>query len=341
MQINASKFNQTQLHPNNRCYLLFGQEPMLLEESLLFIRQNTKERGFNERLRFDIDNHFDWRVLFNELQSQSLFSKQRLLECHLANLAGIDDPLLKLVALANKTPNDIVLVLLTKKISQSQKKSKWFKAVEKQGIIVGHYELKPQELQAWLTKKMQQLDIVPKPELVQILLFYNEGNLLAIWQELQKIKLSYTDKNIDVIDYQTHVEQQSQYAPYHLINAVLLGNVKQTLKIYEVLKHNGIEPLYLINTLNNELNLLSKIAVEAQQFGLEPALKPYRFWAAKATMVKSVLKRNNGTTLQKILLYLGQLERSAKGRGTYNSQTIWHGLLALLLNLSGQKIWIP
>ena len=338
MQTRANELNQTHIHASHRVYLLFGQEIMLIEQSLKFIRRGAKQHHFNERIRFDIDAYFNWNLLLTELQTQSLFSTKRLIECHISSLTNKTE---QLTTLLKSVPDDVILILIINELKPAQKNTKWFKTINKLGVIIGHYELNNQQTLTWLNRRMKLLGLVPNQEMVQILLLHNENNLLALWQELQKLILEYPDGNINIEQYKAHTIQQSHYKPYGLINAALMGNTRQMLKIYYVLKDNNIEILYLINSLINELNTLSTIATNAKESGLAQAISVYHFWGAKETLVKKALHRHTAQNLQKMLLSLGQLERSSKGQGYYNVHSIWHGLLALLLNLSGQKIWIP
>ena len=67
-------------------YLLFGQEPLLVEESVDLIRSAAHEQGFVERTRFTLEAGFDWASLTQSSQSLSLFSQQRLLELRMPSI---------------------------------------------------------------------------------------------------------------------------------------------------------------------------------------------------------------------------------------------------------------
>lgn len=335
MITSATSLNQSHAHKNNRVYLLFGQEHMLIEQSLKFIRYSAKSYKFNERMRFDIGRFFDWYILFRELQTQSLFASKRLIECH---LSYTKDMIKHLPALLEMLDEDVILVLIVDSLTPAQKNSKWFKQIDKKGVIISHYPLKHHETVTWLNYKAKYLNLELSPKVVQSLLHNNEGNLLAMWQELQKLALTYAKGKIQEVDYLAHIEQQSHYQPYHLIDSALSGDVKQMLKIYHQLIEEGVEVLYIINVLLKELNILNKISLKSKTGNLTQIIAEYRFWGNKNQLIHLTLKRHNNNSLQKMLLTIGQLERSSKGQGYYKNQTIWHGLLELLINLSGHKI---
>ena len=80
------KPEQLQNHLANQptsLYFAFGAEILLVEQSLTTIKNNAKERGFNERFRFDIDGNFAWDTIFNLISSPSLFADKRIIECRL------------------------------------------------------------------------------------------------------------------------------------------------------------------------------------------------------------------------------------------------------------------
>ncbi len=331
MQLRSEQLNKS--HLNTNIFLLFGEEILLIEENLALIRQNAKKRGFDDKVRFDVDAHFDLSILYEEWYTESLFSNKRLIECHISSAIGE-----KIMPLINTIPNDIMVVMIVDTLAKMQKNSKWFKAIDKQGLIVSHYLLTSAQMLNWMQHKVKQFGLIVNTQFLQTILFYNEGNLLAVFQELQKLKLAYPDGKVDIKAYYGQIEQQSHYKPYGLIHAALQGDTQKVIKIGQILKINGTEPLYVINILIQEFKLLVRLAINAKRVSFTHALKAERLWHQKEVMVKSVLARYNDRALQNMLLILGRLERSAKGQGELN---VWHALMALLINISGKKLWIP
>lgn len=336
--IGAYYLKPDHLDRDQRRYILFGNEPMLLVESQELIWQTVKSYGFNEKIRFDIDDNFDWSPLIQECQSQPLFTKQRLIQCYISNFTKIRERFSDLIATMS---DDVIIAASIGVVTKAQKNSKWWARLQEQTLVISHYELSPKEVKTWLLAKMKNIGIANEEELVSTLLYHNTGNLLALSQELEKLKLQYPNGKVNIKDYQAHLAQQSKYQPYHLVNAALDGSMEQIIKIYSSLQSSGIEALYLINTINKELKALTKIATNVVQ--AQPDLRGYNFFRNKEKneSLKKALRRHNRASLQKSILQLGRLERSAKGRGVYNTKAVWHGLLVLLLNLAGHKIWNP
>jgi len=66
-------------------YLVSGDEPLLLKETIDEIREFAKNDGFNERIVLDANTGFEWNTLLQEGASLSLFSSRRLIELRLGN----------------------------------------------------------------------------------------------------------------------------------------------------------------------------------------------------------------------------------------------------------------
>ena len=93
------------------CYLLTGNEPLLLQESQDLIRHAAQEQQFTEHYSISLDAHTDWDAIFSICQAMSLFaSRQTLLLIFPENgpTAPIGEQLIKLAALLH---DDILLML--------------------------------------------------------------------------------------------------------------------------------------------------------------------------------------------------------------------------------------
>ncbi len=333
MQISADKLTHNYTE-NNNIYLVYGEETLLVEHSINFIKNNAHKKQFNERLRFDIDNNFNWSDIYQELNSKSLFSNKQIIECYLNINTQNTNNMLEII---ENITDDVIIIFVINNITSAQKKTKWFKTINNSGLIIANYLLKEQQTKNWIINKAKQLKLNIDNKIINSLLFNNEGNLLAIAQELEKLKLAYAKEHIDYDSYCKQIEQQSSYKPFGLVNASLLGDSKKVIKIQQILQENGTEVMHIINILINELKILIKISIDAKKSDTNQIIAKYHFWYEKENAIKKALARNSTAQIQKIIISLGKIERNAKG---YGKQDIWSSLLKLLLNLSGKKIWM-
>lgn len=315
-------------------YFVFGAEILLIEQSLTQIRQAAKTQGFDEKISFDIDANFDWNIIADEIASASLFCPKRIVECRLkSGKIGVKGSK-SLSEIGTKLQKDVLLIISVGKLDKSQQNSKWFKTLEKNGGVIQHWEIKNENLVGWIANHMAGLGLIANKEVSEAIAACTEGNLLAAMQEIQKLKMAYPDGKINAEQYLPQIEQQSHYSVYALVDAALLGNYQQTLKIYTRLSGYNTTPIFLSSYLYKELKNIIKMSIELQKRQpIATILQNHFVWNSRKEAIGSVLKRHSYQRLQKMLLLLGRIDRSIKGMDNL------HGLdelRTLLLTLSGQ-----
>jgi len=259
------KPEQLQNHLSNQpasLYFAFGAEILLVEQSLTTIKNNAKERGFNERFRFDIDGNFAWDAIFNLISSPSLFADKRIIECRLTTgKIGVKGSK-ALSELTDNLPADIMLIISSGKLDLAQQRSKWFKALDKKGVIIQHWEVQSEQLVGWIVKHMSQLGISSSNEIANAIAYCTEGNLLATMQEIQKLQIAYPDGNINLDEYLSQIDQQSLYTVFGMIDAALKGDTEKVNKIFSSLVDDSTPPVILISSLYREIKSLVTMSIE-------------------------------------------------------------------------------
>ena len=64
-----------------------------------------------------------------------------------------------LTELAEILPDDILLIISSGKLDMAQQKSKWFKSLDKNGVIIQHWEVQSDQLVGWILTNMSQLGL--------------------------------------------------------------------------------------------------------------------------------------------------------------------------------------
>jgi len=141
MNIKPEQLNNSLSDQLASIYFAFGAEILLVEQSLSLIKDAAKKQGFSERFRFDIDGNFSWDSIFSLISSPSLFAQKRIIECHLTTgKIGVKGSK-ALTELVEALPEDTLLIISSGKLELAQQKSKWFKAIDKSGIVIQHWEV--------------------------------------------------------------------------------------------------------------------------------------------------------------------------------------------------------
>ena len=316
-------------------YFAFGAEILLVEQSLSMIKGIAGENGFIERFRFDIDGNFSWDSIISLISSPSLFAEKRIIECRLTTgKIGVKGSK-ALTEILETLPDDILLIISSGKLEMAQQKSKWFKTLDKKGIIIQHWEVQSNQLVGWITRNMSQLGLDSNIEVANAIAYCTEGNLLASMQEIQKLKIAYPDGKINLREYLNQIDQQSQYSVFGMIDSALQGDTDKVNKVFNSLVDDSTPPVILVSSLYREIKNLVNMSIELKtNQTIESILNNHRVWQKRKPLISNALKKHSYQKLQKLLLRLGRIDRSLKGMDNLD---VYDELQNVVIALSGKN----
>ena len=316
-------------------YFAFGAEILLVEQSLSMIKGIARENGFKERFRFDIDGNFSWDRIISLISSPSLFAEKRIIECRLTTgKIGVKGSK-ALTEILQTLPDDILLIISSGKLEMAQQKSKWFKTLDKKGIIIQHWEVQSNQLVGWITRNMSQLGLDSNIEVANAIAYCTEGNLLASMQEIQKLKIAYPDGKINLREYLNQIDQQSQYSVFGMIDSALQGDTDKVNKVFNSLIDDSTPPVILVSSLYREIKNLVSMSIELKtNQTIESILNNHRVWQKRKPLISNALKKHSYQKLQKLLLRLGRIDRSLKGMDNLD---VYDELQNVVIALSGKN----
>ena len=117
-------------------YLLLGNDPLLLQESLDAVRHAAAAQGFDEHHTFQIDNSTDWNAIFSLCQAMSLFASRQTIQIVLPENgpnAAINEQLTMLVSLLH---GDLLLIVRGNKFTKAQENATWFTQLATNAVLV-------------------------------------------------------------------------------------------------------------------------------------------------------------------------------------------------------------
>ena len=316
-------------------YFAFGAEILLVEQSLSMIKGIARENGFKERFRFDIDGNFSWDSIISLISSPSLFAEKRIIECRFTTgKIGVKGSK-ALNEILETLPDDILLIISSGKLEMAQQKSKWFKTLDKKGIIIQHWEVQSNQLVGWITRNMSQLGLDSNIEVANAIAYCTEGNLLASMQEIQKLKIAYPDGKINLREYLNQIDQQSQYSVFGMIDSALQGDTDKVNKVFNSLVDDSTPPVILASSLYREIKNLVNMSIELKtNQTIESILNNHRVWQKRKPLISNALKKHSYQKLQKLLLRLGRIDRSLKGMDNLD---VYDELQNVVIALSGKN----
>lgn len=318
-------------------YLLTGDEPLQMMEAADAIRNHAREQGYTEREVFSVEKGFDWDTLTAASDSLSLFAERRILDIRLPSGKPGRDGSQALRAYAERPPEDTILLIQSGKLDRDQLKSSWVKALEKLGVLVQIWPLDLTQTQTWIKQRMQSRGLQPTDDAVIFLAERIEGNLLAAAQEVDKLALLHDTGPLDAETVLASVADQARYSIFDLVDAMLDGDGRRTVRMLEGLRSEGVEPILILWGLTREIRGLADMAHQVERGQpIERVMETARVWKQRKPQVRKALNRLAATAWLGLLHDCAELDRSLKGVG---EGRIWDELLQLSLNACGAPLF--
>ena len=309
-------------------WIIHGQEP-LLEQNLLDGFRKSWQQHEVERQRYDISSVNDWKNVFNALNSLSLFSQQLAIEVH-GNIKPDANGLRLLKNYIQQNEHNLLLIVLPKQDSSSLK-SAFFQVVEANGVVVSLTATYPQDRQKILNLEAEKLGIQLDHDAWQWLMQHHEHNLLAAKNSLMSVADTFPDiQKIQIEQLYACLQDQSRYTTYDLSDALLTGNLAQSVKIYQYLLAAGEPDSLILWTLSKEMRLLMQL-FEQPQNALQLGI-----WKTKVSLYQQALRRLNPRQFLKWPELLLAIDAAIKGMSKENSE---HLMLQAISELCGTTLF--
>jgi DNA polymerase-3 subunit delta len=155
----------------------------------------------------------------------------------------------------------------------------------------------------------------------------SEGNLLACAQELDKLKLLYENRAVEVEDVLASITDSARFGAFDLVDCVLEGNATRAARITMALKDEGLDPLQVLGPLAWMLRSANEIAlrVDAGE-SLDAVLAAGKFavWRRHQSALELALERNGPQSWRGFILRAGAIDRLAKGTGKRTDTRVKH-----------------
>ncbi len=307
MRINAEQLPAALTRGLAPIYLVSGDEPLLVYESVDAIRAAARAAGYLDRRVFAIERGFSWDELHHSAQSLSLFCERRLFELRMPS--GKPDKGAELLQeLAARPPPDLIVSIATGKLDKKSGDAPWVRAVEKQGVWVTVWPVDAAQMPEWLRARARGLRMEIEPKAAQLLVERVEGNLLAAKQELEKLRLLAPNEPISVDLVLRSVGDSARYDVFQLAQAAAAGDAARALHVLAGLKSEGVEPSLILWALVREVRGLWQ-ARERERLRSDARSG----WNLAAQPTSAALARRAKLPLARLLLQSSRTDRIIKG----------------------------
>jgi DNA polymerase-3 subunit delta len=319
-------------------YLVCGEEPLQIEESLDAIRTAAREAGFTDRVVLHVDQGFDWGELREYQASMSLFGARRVVDLRMPAGPGREGAE-ALRAWAEQPSPDNLLLVSAGKLDRKVSAARWFKAVDAVGITVQTWQVESGRLRGWVQQRARRIGLRLGGEAADMLAQRSEGNLLALAQELDKARLiAGGDAELDVETVLDAVADSARFGAFDLVDSALAGNAPRTLRILRSLREEGLQPIQVLGPLAWGLRAATRIRHRvAEGRGLDQAMREAKAftWQRKQGLIKGAMDRHDPAAWHRILGAAGDVDRVAKGAAPGRA---WDELERLCLLVCGMPV---
>jgi DNA polymerase-3 subunit delta len=314
-------------------YVVYGDEPLLALEAADRIRARAREEGHVEREVLTVEQHFDWSQLRVSGQSLSLFATRRILELRIPNGKPGNDGGQALQEYAAKLPPDTVTLIALPEIDWRAQKGAWFGALDAAGMLVEAAQVKRARLPAWLAGRLEAQGQTAAAETLEFIADKVEGNLLAAYQEVQKLALLFPPGELAFDQIKSAVLDVARFNVFDLGEIALAGDAQQLVRVLDGLKGEGVAPPLALWSITGEIRAVARVlAGLGAGRPLQQAMRDAHIWGPRQQLIQRHINRYTPAQTEAALVHGARIDRMIKGLARGD---VWDELLQLGLRFAG------
>jgi DNA polymerase-3 subunit delta len=314
------------------CYLVTGDEHLLVDEALDAIRAAAREQGFTSRDLHVATTGFDWTQLRDSGANLSLFAEKRIIELRVPTGKPGRAGSQAIADFVDIIDSDLLFIVVAPKLDRNSQSAKWVKALEAKGVSIPVWPIGLRELPGWIAERMRRTGLQPDRDAVTLIADRVEGNLLAAGQEIEKLRLILGEGKVTADDVGDAVANSSRYDVFKLVDAALGGDAKRALRILSGLRAEGIEPVIVVWALTRELRTLASLTdTVAQGADLANGMRKNGVWQNRQALVRNCIGRHKHGDFHQLLKSASHADQAAKGQ---TSSDPWQISTDIVLGIS-------
>jgi len=297
-------------------YVIHGDEPLLALESADAIRAAARNSGCDEREVFTAERGFDWSELAQAGASQSLFGGRKIIELRIPTGKPGTQGAAAIQAYCERLGKENVTLVSVPRLRKDEQGSRWFLALAGAGVVVEVYPVERARLPDWIGARLARQGQRASAEALGFLADRVEGNLLAAYQEVQKLGLLLPKGELSAEQVNAAVANVARYDAYDCAAALLAGDTARYVRVLDGLRGEGESPVFILWALAEELRALLRIrqGLEAGR-QIEQLLRENRVWGERQAALRTAAKRYPRAALERALAHAARIDRATKGVG--------------------------
>jgi DNA polymerase-3 subunit delta len=313
-------------------YVVFGDALLLAIEAADSIRAAARAAGYIERETFIAEQHFKWSELHNSARSLSLFASRKVVDLRIpSGKPGVEGGQALQDYCANPSEDVLTLISLPK-LDKTAQKSLWFTALAKHGVMISADDIPRSTLPRWIAGRLKRQEQTADNNTLEFLADRCEGNLLAAFQEIQKLALLFPAGQLAFDPVKDAVTDVARYDIFKLSEAMLNGNAARYTRILDGLRAEGTATVLVLWAISEEIRTLGKV-LQATQRGdnISNALRDARVWGSRQGLIETAARRLKLPHIERAIQQAARLDKTIKG---LRQGDVWDELLQLGLRFA-------
>jgi DNA polymerase-3 subunit delta len=206
-------------------------------------------------------------------------------------------------------------------------KAAWFGALDAAGVMVEAAPVKRDKLPAWLATRLKAQDQTADTQTLDFLADKVEGNLLAAFQEVQKLALLFPPGPLSFDQIKESVLDVARFDVFDLGGIVLAGEPLQLARVLDGLQGEGAAPPLILWSVTEEIRAIGRVlALMASGRPVQQALRDARIWGPRQQLIERNIGRFTAKQIEGALVHAARIDRMIKGLARGD---VWDELLQL------------
>jgi len=313
-------------------YVIYGDALLLATEVADSIRKAAKDAGYAERETFIVEQHFKWDELRNSVASLSLFADRKMIDLRIpSGKPGIEGGQALQDYVANMN-NDIITLISLPKLDWSTQKTQWFNSLERHGVMVSAEDISRSALPRWIAGRLKRQDQSADDSTLDFIADRCEGNLLAAYQEIQKLALLFPAGGLSFEQVRDVIMDVARYDIFKLSEAMLSGNLSRFTRILDGLRAEGTATVLVLWALSEDIRTLGKVLqLSRRGISIGKAMSELRVRREKQALIESAVRRFKLHQIERTIQHAALLDKMIKG---LRQGDVWDELLQIGLRFS-------
>ena len=309
-------------------YVVHGDALLLAIEAADSIRAAALAAGFDERETLIAEQHFKWGELRSCAQSLSLFSPRKVVDLRIPSGKPGTEGGKALQEYADNLSDDVLTLITLPKIDWTAQKSQWFSALAKHGVMICADDIPRAQLPDWIAARLQRQEQSADRATLEFLADRCEGNLIAAFQEIQKLGLLFPSGALSFDQVKEAVMDVARYDIFKLADAMLSGDAARYAHILAGLRDEGCATVLILWALSEDIRTLGKLL---RIGNIRDAMQIVRVRRERQGIMEQAARRVKFQHIERAILHAALLDKTIKG---LHRGDVWDELLQLGLRFS-------